>query len=663
MNDTLQRMQALIEKILEANYQYYSLDNPTISDKEWDLLYDELRALEKTSGIVLENSPTKQVGGKTLKIFAPHTHIQRLYSMDKVQSLGELEAWLSKNQKIYTEYCAKHNLTLPPLRYTVEYKLDGLTLNLTYQDGILTQAATRGNGITGEAVLQNAETIQSIPRKIAVSGTMEIQGECILRLSVLEAYNKSHTEVLKNARNAAAGAIRNLDPKVTAERNLDAYFYAVGFAENAPFATQMELITFLRAQGFDTSPFLEICEDFAQIEALIEQVDAARSQLDFLIDGVVIKINDIQTREIFGYTDKFPKWAVAYKFEAEETTTRLLNVTWEVGRTGKLTPLAHLEKVDIGGVSVSKATLNNYGDIQKKHVKLGCTVWVRRSNDVIPEILGRVIETESADEQEILPPTHCPACHRALYEEGAHLFCPGGVECAPQAIARIAHFSSRDAMDIEGLSNKTAEALYQKKLLRRIDDIYRLTMEDLLSLDKVKEKKASRLLSEIERSKTPELSRFVFALGISNIGKKTAKDLASHFQSFQRIRSASYEELISVSEIGDIVANSILDYFADSEQQAVLESMFESGIRIQEERAVTEGRLHNQSIVLTGTLPKLSRKEAEALISQNGGRISSSVSKNTAFVLLGENPGSKYDKAVKLGIPTYSEEAFLEMLK
>ena len=383
------RMEELIEEISKASYSYYVLDDPYMSDMQWDRLYDELRALEAETGEVLEGSPTRKVGGATLQGFAEHRHINRLWSMDKVQSLEELDAWIARTEKLAGR---------SDLLYYVEYKFDGLTLNLTYDGGKLVQAATRGDGSVGEAIPEQAKTIHSVPREIPYKGLMEVQGECIMRLSTLEKYNKAHPEApLKNARNAAAGALRNLDPSVTASRHLDAFFYQIGTIENPPYRTQPEMIAFLKENGFQTSPYLGSGRGREELEKCIREIEAERSSLDWLIDGAVIKIGDAALREQMGFTEKFPRWAVAYKFKAEEAVTKLLDVTWELGRTGKLTPLAHVEPVDFYGVTVSKATLNNLGDIQRKDVAIGCNVWIRRSNDVIPEIMGRAGEIQPGE--------------------------------------------------------------------------------------------------------------------------------------------------------------------------------------------------------------------------------------------------------------------------
>ncbi len=652
MNDLQKkRMQELIDEISKASYAYYVLDNPFISDMQWDKLYDELKQLEEETGEQLPESPTRKVGGTILKGFSEHTHITRLWSMDKVQSMDELDAWISRTEKL----AGKANL-----QYYVEYKFDGLTLNLTYYHGKLIQAATRGDGIRGEAILEQAKTIHTVPKEIPYQGLLEVQGECIMRLSTLEKYNKAHPEApLKNARNAAAGALRNLDPAVTAGRHLDAFFYQIGTIEKPPYESQPEMLQFLRDNGFQVSPFLGSGTGKEELEKWIREIGSQRSSLDWLIDGVVIKIGDNALREKMGFTEKFPRWAVAYKFEAEEAVTRLLNVTWELGRTGKLTPLAHLEPVDFYGVTVRKATLNNLGDIQRKNVAIGCNVWIRRSNDVIPEIMGRAGEIQP-DEKPIVKPVLCPACGSPLTERGAHLFCMNRNSCRPQAVARIAHFAGREAMDIEGLSEKTAEQLYDQIGVRETADLYRLTPMDFLMLEGFKEKKAANLSESLEKSKDCTLDAFLFALGIPNVGRKTARDLASSFGSLDRIRTCSSEELTALPDIGETVAGSITEYFSFPENLKMIDAMLSAGVKPREIKTVSEGVFSGLSIVVTGTLPTLSRKQAEDLIRECGGNASSSVSKKTAFVVAGEEAGSKLTKAQSLGTEIIDEAEFLK---
>ncbi len=645
MSTALERMQELVRRLNETAYAYYVLDNPVISDMQWDKMYDELKLLEAENGTVLPDSPTRKVGAEPLKGFEEHRHITRLWSMDKVQSLEELEAWITRTEKLAEQ---------TDLQYYVEYKFDGLTLNLTYRDGQLVQAATRGNGVTGEAILQQARTIHTVPRQIPYKGLLEVQGECIMRLSTLEKYNKTTKEPLKNARNAAAGALRNLDPAVTASRHLDAFFYQVGTIENPPYDSQPGMLQFLRDNGFQVSPYLGSSKGREALEACIREIGENRNSLDWLIDGVVIKVGDYALRERMGFTEKFPRWAVAYKFKAEECVTKLLDVTWELGRTGKLTPVAHVEPVDFYGVTVSNATLNNLGDIQRKNVAIGCDVWIRRSNDVIPEIMGRAGEPKP-DEVPIEKPEVCPACGSRLVERGAHLFCMNRETCRPQAVARIAHFAGREAMDIDGFSEKTAGQLYDQAGVRQPADLYALTPMDFLMLDGFKEKKAENLSEALEKSKHCELDAFLFALGIPNVGRKTARDLAQRFGTLEKLKEADEKTMTAIPDIGEIIAGSITEYFSFPENNQMIDRLFAAGVKPKEMTAAEGGVFSGMSIVVTGTLPNLSRKQAEDLIRSKGGNAAGSVSRKTAFVVVGEDAGSKLTKAQSLGIETIDE--------
>ena len=562
-----------------------------------------------------------------------------------MQSIPALEDWIRRTEKLAEG---------ERLQYYVEYKFDGLTLNLTYRDGQLVQAATRGNGVTGEAILPQAKTIRAVPLTIPYKGLLEVQGECIMRLSTLESYNKTAREPLKNARNAAAGALRNLDPAVTAARRLDVFFYQIGTIENPPYDDQPGMLKFLRENGFQVSPYLGKPTNREEIEACIRDIERQRPTLDFLIDGAVIKVGNFALREKMGYTEKFPRWAVAYKFEAEESVTILRKVTWELGRTGKLTPLAHLDPVDFYGVTVRKATLNNWGDIQRKKVAIGAPVWIRRSNDVIPEIMGRVGEAQ-AGETAIEKPTHCPACGGPLVERGAHLFCMNRVSCRPQAVARLDHFAGRDAMDIDGFSEKTAEQLYDQKGVRDPADLYHLTREDVLSLDGFKDKKADKLLLALEKSKDCALDAFLFAVGIPNVGRKTARDIANAFGTLEKVEQATNEQLTAIPDVGDIVAASVTEFFSFAENRTMIDRLLNAGVKPREAQGKAEGVLSGMTAVVTGTLPTLSRKEAEEMIRRHGGTAASSVSKKTAFVVAGEAAGSKLDKATALGIEVIDE--------
>lgn len=657
MPDLMARMRELADQINQASYQYYVLDSPSLTDAQWDALYDELRELEKQTGQVLADSPTLRVGGDPLPAFTQHTHLSRLWSMDKVQSPEELSQWFARVRQSHGRMEG-----LPPLEFAVEYKYDGLTLNLTYQAGNLVQAATRGNGLVGEQVLRQARTIRGIPLSIPYQGLLEIHGECLMRLSVLAKYNRTASEPLKNARNAAAGALRNLDPRVTAARKLDARFYEVGTIQNPPYRDQEGLNRFITENGFPASPLLYTGGSEEEILQVISQVEARREQLDFLIDGVVIKITDLGTRSAFGYTDKFPRWAVAFKFAAEEATTVLESVTWEPGRTGKLTPLAHVSAVDFAGVTVRKATLNNYGDILRKRLTLGSTVFIRRSNDVIPEILGKV--DDGVEGEQIAKPDRCPACGSELKEVGAHLFCPNRDGCKPQVIARLTHFCSREAMNIESLSEKTLEVLYERLNIREPQDLYRLDAMQLVGLPGFQQKKADKIIEAVHISRDCQLDAFLFAIGIPNIGRATARDLATAFGSLGAVRAADAGQLTAVPAIGGVMAAAILDFFADPMNNAMIDALLAEGVLPREMKSNPEsGVLRGKTFVLTGTLPTLSRLQAEEMIVRNGGTVSSSVSRKTSYLLLGENPGSKAQKAAELGVATLSEEGLLQIVK
>lgn len=660
-NNLLQRMRELSEELNRASALYYTLGESPMSDAQWDQKYNELCGMEKESGVVLPDSPSVRVGAEPLSAFASHRHLHRLWSMDKVQSKEELLAWLARTEKLHAQLNDGRETPLPPLSYAVEYKLDGLTINLTYRDGLLVQAATRGNGEVGEGILPQARTIRCVPLTIPYKGLLEVQGECIMKLSTLEQYNRTADEPLKNARNAAAGALRNLDPNVTARRKLDAFFYQIGTIENPPYTDMDGMLAFLKENGFPTSQYEEHAVNYEEISARIDNVERKRSSLDFLIDGAVVKVRDLATRQAMGNTEKFPRWAVAYKFAAEENTATLLDVTWELGRTGKLTPLAHLTPTDIGGVTVKRATLNNFGDIQRKSVAIGCQVWIRRSNDVIPEIMGRVGEA-SPDEKPIVRPCVCPACAQPLIERGAHLFCMNRRTCKPQAVARLAHFAGRNAMDIDSFSEKTAELLYDTLGIRDCADLYQLTVDDLLPLDGFQQKRAENLIGALNKSRHCTLDAFLFAVGIPNVGRKTARDLAHRFGSLEALRAASVEELTAIPDVGDIVANSVVEFFSFPENVEMIRRLLDAGVTPRHESDALSDVLAGKTVVVTGTLPSLSREEAEKLITQHGGKASGSVSKKTSFVLAGEKAGSKLTKALDLGIPVMDEESFLNML-
>ena len=651
--NTTQRMQELVDKLNTYARAYYVEDAPLISDGEYDALEAELLALEKETGTILPDSPTHRVGGEPLEKFEEHRHLGRLWSLDKVRSLDGIREWMDRVKRLLGQ-------NDDPL-YALEYKFDGLTINLTYENGVLVQGATRGNGVTGEAILPQLKTIRSLPLTIPFMGRMEVQGECIMLLSVLEKYNKTAKEPLKNARNAAAGALRNLDPQVTAERNLSCFCYNVGYIEGKTLTDHKEMIAFLKENGFPVSPFIHYGHGADEFIQIIDQVAEERDRLDFLIDGMVIKICDFNEREQLGYTEKFPRWAMAYKFAAEEATTTIESVTWEVGRTGKLTPVAHVAPVDLCGVTVSNATLNNWDDILRKQVGIGSRVFIRRSNDVIPEILGAVPgDTPKAPVEK---PEVCPFCGAHVEHRGVHLYCTNPLSCRPQIISRLVHFASRDAIDIETFADKTAEQLFSELNVATIPELYTLRRDRLLGLEGFKEKKAQNLLTALENSKHRPLSAFLNALGIPNVGVKTARDLSLTFGSLDKLRSATYEELVAIEDVGEVVAQSVLSFFHDPRISQQIDDLIAYGVSPVADRAATASPISGKTIVVTGTLPTLSRKEAEDLILNHGGKAAGSVSKKTDYVLAGEAAGSKLTKAQQLGIPVIDEQTLLDWLK
>ena len=657
----MDEMRSLVDKLNDASYRYYSLSEPVMTDAEYDKLYERLLELEKETGTVLPGSPSRRVGSQPLEGFEQHTHLARLWSMDKAQTREKLIEWASRAEKMRAAQ-NEGGADLPPLSYIVEHKFDGLTINLTYENGELVNAATRGNGVTGEMILPQVLTIRSIPLTVDYKGRFEVHGECLMRISTLNEYNRTAAEKLKNPRNAAAGALRNLDPAVTALRKLDAFFYDVGYIEGTSFADQDEMLAFLRENRIPVCDFGIHASDISEVMAALDEIEEMKGELDYMIDGAVIKITDYATREALGYTDRFPRWAVAYKFEAEERVTTVEDVIWQVGRTGKLTPLAFVSPVELAGATVRRATLNNYSDIQRKRVKVGAKVYIRRSNEVIPEILGRVEAVDDTGEREVVKPTVCPACGSRLEERGAHIFCPNAETCPPQIVARLSHFASRDAMDIDTFSEKTAEQLSEAGLLNDVSDLYALTVDKLRDLDRFGDKKAENLISAIDKSRNCTLDRFIYAIGIPNVGTKTARDIAQTFKSLENLRKATVEELQAIDDVGGVVARSVIDFFSDEENNSMVDKLLRSGVEPVWEDKREGSALEGLTVVVTGTLSSMGRSEAEELIRANGGKAAGSVSKKTGLVVAGENAGSKLTRANELGIKVIGEDEFLRLI-
>lgn len=665
--ENMKRMQTLVSELNAHRKRYYEQDAPIIADAEYDALFDELRTLEEQTGIVLPDSPLHSVGAQQVsEAFPSITHLAPLWSLDKCKQEEELRRWDERVRRLHQE-AIERGENLPPIRYTVEYKFDGLTVNLRYDGGKLIQAATRGTGRVGEGIMPQVQTIVNFPRTIPYQGTIEVQGECIMKLSTLEAYNKTASEPLKNARNAAAGALRNIDPEKTREKHLDIYFYQIGYCKpEMEVYNSDQMIDTLKSYNFPISPLFKLCDSIDEVFDTLSAIEAERDSLDFLIDGAVIKVEDFATRQVLGYTDRFPRWAMAWKFAADEATTELQEVTWEVGRTGRVTPLAHLAPVELSGATIRRATLNNEDDIRRKDLRLHANVWVRRSNDVIPEIMGRV--DDGIEGEEIVTPTHCPACGAKLEKIGAILTCNNSLSCPPQLISRIVHFASRQAMDIESFSDKTAALLFESRGIHQVAELYELTAESFEGLAGFGAKKTEKLLAQIEESKHRDLAPFLFALGIPNVGRKTANDLADAFGTLEKVRTATAEELSAVPGIGAVVAEGIVEFFRDEHIAHGIDALLQAGVSPVEREVLTAEAaaalpLAGQTYVLTGSLSTLTRDEAGARLTALGAKVAGSVSAKTSCVVAGEKAGSKLAKAEKLGVKVINEEEFLALLR
>ena len=663
------RYQELVTLLNQYNHEYYTLDNPSVTDEVYDKLYDELIHIEQSGTVAITpNSPSLRVGGDVLDKFEKAPHTIPLTSLDKAQTYEKLEKFLEDMNKLFPF----------SLTFSLEYKFDGSSFVLRYEKGQLIHARSRGNGKIGELITEQVKTIKSIPLSIPYQGTIEVQGEVYCPLDKFQAFNEKQLTlflqdiaklpyepsekelekmrekyILKNPRNGASGAIRNLNPKITATRPLDAFLYNVPHIEGHTFETQKEMMQFLHEQGFKVNPYFEVFSTMEELIPLIEKVKTIRKELNWDIDGMVIKVNECSLREEIGVTQKYPKWAIAYKFEAAEKQTPLLHVPIETGRTGKITPVAEFEPIEFDGVTVTRATLNNFDDIKRKGVKLGSTIIVRRSNDVIPEVMGIV---EGTGEGDIPLPTHCPSCDSPLEKDGVHLFCRNHTDCPAQSIGRFTHFASRDAMNIDTCSEKTVEQLYEAGLIKTFSDLYKLKAEDLVGLERFGKRKAEKLIDAIHVSKTRPLSAVLYALGIRQVGLGTVERLLNRFASLDELIHASLDTLTSVDDVGDIVAKSIYDYFREPKHVALLEELVSLGFTLHHEaKEQASNRFEGKTFVITGTLSR-PRKEIEGYIKENGGKTSGSVSKKTNYLVAGADAGSKLAKAESLSVAVVSEE-------
>lgn len=652
-----QRIEELTKLLNDAGYRYYVLDDPTMPDFEYDRLLRELEELEKANPeLALPDSPTKRVGGQAVNTFGEVTHAVPLMSLQDVFSLEELDDFLVRTKE-----------AVPGAQFSVEPKIDGLSVALEYVDGRFVRGATRGDGNVGEDVTENLRTIRSIPMALeGAPARLIVRGEVFMPKKTFHALNEALEEngekTFANPRNAAAGSLRQKDPKVTAKRKLDILVFNVQLAEGKTFASHAETLEYLKSLHFKVIPY-KLLSDVEKISKEVIRINEEREKLSCDIDGAVIKLDDLAARERLGNTAKFPRWAVAYKYPPEEKETLVEDIVIQVGRTGVLTPKAVVAPVRLAGTTVTNATLHNQDFISRLDIRIGDTVRIRKAGEIIPEILEVNLSKRPEGTQPYLLPKKCPVCGAAVErdEDGAFLRCTGA-ECPAQLSRNIAHFVSRDAMDIEGLGSAIVDSLIEKGAIRSPADIYYLTMDELSGLWKSGTKAAQKLLDAIAASKSQDVSRLIFALGIRQVGAKTGKSLAAAFGSLDKLMEATLEELTQVPDIGEVTAESICEWFAQPQSRHMVRRLKEAGVNFESKRVVTDTRFAGKTIVLTGALSRFTREEATEKIELFGGKTSGSVSKKTSFVVAGENAGSKERKARELGIPVLTEDEFLEML-
>ena len=655
--EAAKRIAELSKLLQDANYKYYVLDAPTMPDFEYDRLLRELEDLEKANPeLVAADSPTQRVGGEAISQFEKVAHPVPLMSLQDVFSLEELDEFLEKTLEIY-----------PGTGFSVEPKIDGLSVALEYQDGHFVRGATRGDGNVGEDVTENLKTIRSIPMTVDAPGRLIVRGEVYMPKKSFEKLNAIQEAegkpLFANPRNAAAGSLRQLDPKIAAKRGLDIYIFNIQMYDEMEFASHADTLAWLKSLKFKVIPS-KILKTSAKINDQVLNINETREKLPCDIDGAVIKVNDLAQRERMGATAKCPRWAVAYKYPPEIKDTVVEDIVIQVGRTGVLTPKAVVRPVRLAGTTVTNATLHNQDFITQRDIRIGDTVKIRKAGEIIPEILEVDFSKRPDGTEAYILPTHCPVCGAATEREdgGAHLLCTGA-ECPAQLSRNIAHFVSRDAMDIDGLGSAIVEGLIEKNLIKSPADIYYLTLEDISSLWKSGSTAAKKLLKAVEASKQQDLSRLIFALGIRQVGSKAGKVLASHFGSMDALMAATLEELTEVPDVGEVTARNIAEWFAQPQSQHLLERLRQAGVNFESKRVITDTRFAGKIFVLTGALSKFTREEATEKIELFGGKASGSVSKKTSFVVVGENAGSKERKARELGIPILSEDDFLAMIQ
>nr|WP_304642469.1 NAD-dependent DNA ligase LigA [uncultured Parasutterella sp.] len=668
LDQVRQRMEQLTDELEKHNKAYYVDNNPTISDELYDSMFQELSRLEaQYPQFKSLFSPTQRVGAAVQSELSKVRHAVPMLSI-------YTETDYTAEGAYNFEARMRRELELPEdvsIEYDTELKFDGLAINLRYEDGILVQAATRGDGYTGEDVTANVKTIRTIPlRAEGLPKVFEVRGEVIMHKAVFERLNEEQKalglKLFANPRNAAAGSLRQLDPALTAKRSLNFYAYGFGEVSEMPVSSQSELLVYLKGKGFPVAPEHGLAHNPEELQAFHSRVAEIRQDLPFDIDGVVYKVNSFDRQKQLGFVSREPRWACAHKYPPEEVQTQVLDITVQVGRTGKLTPVARLKPVFVGGVTVSNVSLNNEEFLEKLGVKIGDTVVVHRAGDVIPEVVRVIPELRPADAKDFVMPEICPVCGSHAYKEEGEKdrHCSGGLFCKAQRVQAILHFVSRAAMGIDGIGEKLAEQLIHADLVKTVADIYKLKKENLLGLERMGEKSAENLLASIEASKHTTLERFIYALGVPEVGEATARTLASHFGALKKIEEASLEQLMEVEDIGPAVAECILHFFAEPVNLEVIGALIEDGVTWEENQGTKDEDLpfKGMTFVLTGSLPTLSRDKASDLIRKFGGKVSGSVSKKTAYVLAGEAAGSKLAKAQELGINIISEEDLFKLI-
>lgn len=657
------RIEWLRKEIWRHNYLYYVLNKPEISDEEYDKLMDELRKLEeKFPEFITPDSPTQRVGAPPAKEFKAVKHVKPMLSLDTARDEEEIRAF---DRRI------KKELGVDEVEYVAEPKLDGLSVELIYEDGKYVRGSTRGDGIEGEDVTENIRTIRAVPLvlrddEIPYPKKLAVRGEVIMHIKDFEEFNREliqkGEEPLANPRNAAAGSLRRLDPRETAQRPLDIFFYEIMHyeANGIKIESQWDALQTLKKWGLKINPYVKLCKNIDDAIKYHDEMEKIREDLEYEIDGVVIKVNKFEYQEALGVKTRSPRWAIAYKFPPRKEETQILDIMVQVGRTGILTPVALLKPVDVKGVTVSRATLHNEDYIKEKDIRIGDWVRIARAGDVIPEVIEVIKEKRTGNEKEFSMPKECPVCGSHVVREGAYYRCTGGLSCPAQLKRSIAHFASKNAMDIEGLGGKTVDLLVEKGLIKRISDIYRLTKRDLMRIPRFAEKSAKNLIEAIEKSKNRGLARLIFALGIPNVGEHTARLLAEKFKSIDKLMKATEAELLAIKEIGPETASSIVNFFNEERNRKEIEELKKLGIKMEYEEE--EGKLKGKVFVFTGSLKDFSREEAKEIVEKLGGIVSNSVSKNVDYVVVGEKPGSKYEKAKELGLKIINEEEFKKLV-